>query len=63
MSVMSAVEIIDAIELAKRWQVPATWIRNWTQRFEWGLRPSRTGGKSADDDWPALFYLSPLTIC
>ena len=24
-------EIIDARELAKRWQVPQTWIRNWTR--------------------------------
>jgi len=24
-------EIIDARELSKRWQVPQTWIRNWTR--------------------------------
>src|SRR5271156_4313093 len=24
-------EIIDARELAKRWQVPQTWIHNWTR--------------------------------
>ena len=28
---MSTFEIIDARELAKRWQVPVTWIRNWTR--------------------------------
>jgi integrase len=28
---MSTIEIIDAIELAKRWQVPRTWIRNHTR--------------------------------
>jgi hypothetical protein len=24
-------EVIDAPELAKRWSVPTTWVRNWTR--------------------------------
>lgn len=28
---MSTIEIIDASELARRWQVPRSWIRNWTR--------------------------------
>ena len=24
-------EVIDAPELAKRWHVPTTWIRNWSR--------------------------------
>jgi hypothetical protein len=46
-------EIIDAREIANRWQVPQTWIRNWTREgyandLNGVLDYSRNGGKSAD---------------
>ena len=25
-------EVIDAPELARRWSVPASWVRNWTRQ-------------------------------
>jgi hypothetical protein len=49
-------EVIDGVELARRWNVPATWIRHATQRDAKDPLPSVSLGRYRRFEWasPAL---------
>jgi len=50
-------EVIDAPELAKRWSVPPTWVRNWTREgYDNDPLPCVRLGKYVRFEWqsPAL---------
>jgi hypothetical protein len=46
-----AYEVIDGPELARRWSVPATWIRHAVQRGAKDPLPSVTLGKYRRFEW------------